>query len=148
MRIPKHVLEVLNHYNECYSKANRCLHCGDCIAFALLISEHLNLWLPPPGVPYIVGDTGQWLFVKFLASTISAEYLPCRYDRALPRDKVKKFARALLRLPLQVRQHIRSSLIAHDEFHGDAERSLRDSVQVFRVSDRERLKRRILRGEP
>jgi len=144
LRIPKHVLKVIDHYNECFLKADRCLHCNDCIAFALLLSEHLNLWLPPPGVPYIVGGTGQWIFVKFLVSSISADYLPCKYGRALSRQDVKRFAWALLRLPLQARQRIRSALMAHDEFHGDAEMILRDSVKVFRVSDRDRLKRRVL----
>jgi NADH dehydrogenase/NADH:ubiquinone oxidoreductase subunit G len=41
MKIHKHVLQVIDHYIECWAE-NRCLHCGDCVAFALLFSEHLG----------------------------------------------------------------------------------------------------------
>ena len=112
--IPKKVLSVIKHYNECFAEKNRCLHCGDCVAFALIYSEILNLRLPPRGQPYAVGPGYAWNFVKFLGSTISREYLPC--DRALPYERVKSFAWALLRLSIPTRRRIRNHLLAHCEF--------------------------------
>jgi hypothetical protein len=114
LKVPKKVWAVLDHYNECFVQRNRCLHCNDCIAFALIYSEALNVKLPPRGVPYMVAPGHAWNFVKFLGSTISREYLPC--DRALPYEQVRSFAWSLLRLPMEARQHIRAVIFTHTEF--------------------------------
>ena len=119
---------MVNHYNECYAQRDRCLHCNDCIAFALIYSEALKLRLPPRGVPYAVEHGHAWNFVKFLGSTISREYLPC--ERALPYAKVRDFAWALLRLPLDARAWLRGCLICHCEL---ASRSYQHGIRVFRM---------------
>ena len=113
LKIPQIVSDVIKHYNECYAK--HCIHCLDCIAFACIYSEILNLQLPRGGTPYVVkGDSHEWNFVKFLKSTITKEYLPC--ERALSEKKIQEFAWALLRIPPEHRKIIRRSLICHSEF--------------------------------
>jgi len=129
VKIPKKVLDVIAHYNQCFAERGRCLHCNDCIAFALINSESLKLRLPPRGVPYSVGLGHAWNFVKFLASTISKEYLPC--ERALPYKRIKSFAWALLRLSITERRHVRSCLITHAEF---LEPTYTDGVRVYVMS--------------
>ena len=129
MKIPEKIRVVLNYYGECFAKRDRCLHCNDCIAFALIYSETLALRLPPKGVPYVVKPGHAWNFVKFLCSTISREYLPC--DRALPYEQIKSFAWSLLRLPLKVRAEIRSHMICHSEFTSS---KYSDGVLVFRMA--------------
>jgi hypothetical protein len=125
--IPQKIIRVLKHYSECYVKRARCLHCNDCIAYALISSEALNVELPSRGVPYSVSQGHAWNFVKFLGSTIAKEYLPC--DRALAYETVKDFAFALLRLPVEARRHLRCSLLAHAEF---TEPEYTDGVHVCR----------------
>jgi hypothetical protein len=110
--LPKKVVKVVEHYNNCFAKD--CMHCIDCIAFALIYSEALNLKIPCNFTPYVIGPGHAWNFVKFLGSSISREYLPC--DRALPYKQVKDFAFSLLRLPIETRKLARFSLIAHTEF--------------------------------
>jgi len=117
LRIPQIVSDVIKHYNECYAegKIERCMHCLDCIAFACIYSEILNLQLPRGGVPYAIkGDSHEWNFIKFLKSTITKEYLPC--ERALSEKEIQEFALALLRIPPEHRRFIRASLICHSEF--------------------------------
>ena len=115
--IPKHVSKVLEHYNGCFAKRDRCIHCGDCIAFALIYSEALQLRLPPRGVPYMLQPGHAWNFVKFLTTSISRPYLRC--DRALPANKIRKFALSLLRLPFKARSQIRRQLFCHSEFKSE-----------------------------
>jgi len=141
-KIPKHVIDIIQHYRECWEKANRCIHCGDCIAFALAFSENSELWLPPRGVPYSYGDTGEHSFVKFLSSTISSAYLPCNYGRALSKKRIDRFAKALLRLPLEARKSIRSvTFLAHAEFH---EKDISKSSLSVPTANRAKLKKKIL----
>jgi len=113
-KIPKIVKRVIDHYNDCFVKRD-CIHCPDCIAFAMIFSEILEMRLPPQGVPYVIpGDSHYWNFIKFLLSTITKEYLPC--DRALDYETIKKFALALLRVPIDLRGSLRKRLICHAEF--------------------------------
>jgi len=130
-RIPKAITSILKYYNECFVKRGRCMHCGDCIAFALIYSEALQLRLPPRGVPYMLQPGHAWNFVKFLTSSISRPYLRC--DRALPANKIKKFALSLLRLPFKTRSQIRGFLFCHAEFEFD---EYAPGILVFRMSPR------------
>ncbi len=121
-KIPKYIQKILVHYRQCWPKTDmRCLHCGNCIAFVLAISEELKLWLPRGGVPSYLGATGETSFIKFLGSTISSEYLPCRYNRALSLKRIDSFSMGLLRLPIETRRWIRSlTYLGHSEFkHGN-----------------------------
>jgi len=126
---PKIVLDVIKHFGECYVAHDRCLHCNDCIAFALIYSETMQVRMPPPGVPYSVGLGHEWNFVKFLGSTIAKEYLPCPH--ALSYEKVKRFAWSLLRLSRGERARLRECLLCHSEFK---EPAYSDSVEVFVMS--------------
>jgi hypothetical protein len=104
-----------------------CIHCCDCIAYALIASEELKLELPR-GAPYMVVEPSHhWAFVKFLGSTISRDYLPC--GRALCYEDVKDFAWSLPRLPVEVRRQLRSTLAAHTEFKA---RAYTGGVKVLR----------------
>jgi len=128
-KIPKMVHKVIKHYNRCYMEENRCIHCPDCIAFAIIFSEILELRMPPKGIPYAVpGTSYYWIFTKFLGSSISKEYIPC--ERALEYEEVKKFAWALLRLPVDLRGDLRKSLICHSEFKSTC---YTDHIKVFRM---------------
>ena len=94
-------------------------------------------------MPYLTGEGGEWAFIKFLQSTISAEYLPCKYERALPVIKINRFAKALLRLPLKTRKAIRTlRYLAHNEFQHDS--FTPSNVNLLGGSNLERLRRRTL----
>jgi len=124
VQVSKKILRVIEHYNECFAERERCLHCNDCIAYALIVSEALELKLPR-GQPYSIGQGHAWNFIKFLGSTISREYLPC--DRALSYEQIKDFAKSLLHLPLETRRQLRGCLICHVEF---TEPNYTDGVHV------------------
>ena len=142
-KIPKFLTEIITHYRNCWVKANRCIHCGDCIAFALAFSEHLELWYPPGGVSYLSGMSGEHSFIKFLEVTISSDYLPCKYNRALSQGKITRFAAALLRQPVKIRKGIRSlPFLAHSEFM--QEDITISTMEVFRIRDPQKLRQKAL----
>jgi len=112
-RIPRLVIDVLEHYNICY--ARDCFHCLDCLALALIYSELEDLYLPPKTPPNAIKpDSPAWIFVKFLTSSISRRYLRCK--RALGWGTIERFAWSLLEIPPEVRQKLRDSLLCHQEF--------------------------------
>lgn len=66
-------LEPRKYYNEkCYALKN-CLHCPDCLAFALRYFREL----PKEREESKKGLDARSLVTKFLLMTISAESLPC-----------------------------------------------------------------------
>ncbi len=118
----KKAFKYIRHFDQCFAKENRCLHCLDCIAFALLYAEDNNLTEPSAPVEYIIeGDNKFWIFKKFLLSTIvndpNYQYLPCK--RALSYDKVSELADLLLKLTKKQKKALRQTLLCHAEFKAD-----------------------------
>lgn len=101
---------------------NVCIHCLDCIAFALLYAERNNLNEPPPSENYVIEWGGKFgLFKKFLLSTIANDpyhkYLPCK--NALSYNEVHELADSLLKLTKKQKQEVRKTLLCHIEFKVD-----------------------------
>lgn len=118
----KKIVKYINHFNKCFAKENRCLHCLDCIAFALLYAEDNNLTEPSAPVEYMIeGDNKFWNFKKFLLSTIVNDpyhqYLPCK--NALTYDEVWELADLLLKLAKKQKKTLRRNLLCHTEFKAD-----------------------------
>jgi|GEM_PF-3760369 len=118
----KKILEYLRHFDQCFTKKKRCIHCLDCIAFALLYAEDNNLTEPSAPVEHLItGNNKFWLFKKFLLSTIVNEpnyqYLPC--ERALSYNQVSELADLLLKLTKEQKKALRQKLLCHAEFKAD-----------------------------
>jgi len=114
----KKMLKYISHFDECFVKENRCIHCLDCVAFALLYAEENNLTEPSSPVEYIIEGTSKfWNFKKFLLSTIAEEYLPCKM--ALTYEEVWELADLLLRLTNKQKRVLRRNLLCHTEFKAD-----------------------------
>lgn len=81
-------MDPKKHYNEeCYGLRG-CLHCQDCLAFAVLYVRDPAYSDDKPR------EVRRKLALKFLVNAISAEALPC--DRALRSVDLKEYLKALL----------------------------------------------------
>ncbi|MHC1610886.1 MAG: hypothetical protein ACXQTW_04710, partial [Candidatus Methanospirareceae archaeon] len=76
-KIPKVVIDVLKHYNECFPRG--CTFCLDCIAFAISYSEFSNLQPSP--------ESGFWMtkerhlidgFIRFLMNVLVIRKSYCK----------------------------------------------------------------------
>lgn len=82
-------IEPRLYYNQkCYAIKN-CLHCPDCLAFALKYFSEA----PKKTKSNRKGPTKKDLATKFLLMTISAESLPC--EDALPSKDLKEYINLL-----------------------------------------------------
>jgi len=110
VKVPKYVREVLDRLTRCFEERD-CLHCSDCVAFALM-------YLDATGVRLRRGDIFHSregvVFVKFLVSTMSREYMPC--ERCPDENAVEKFAEGLLRLDDEAREEVMEMFPHHSEF--------------------------------
>ncbi len=82
-------MDARRYYNEeCYAQDN-CMHCQDCLAFALLHWQQLGDSLSEKTL-----SRERSRVVKFLAGTITSGSLPC--PRALPRGDLRPYIDRLL----------------------------------------------------
>ena len=72
------------YVEECYAMTN-CLHCPDCLAFALKFFKEIKSKEKA---------RERNLVVKFILSTIASENLPC--EKALPANDLKSYINQLL----------------------------------------------------
>jgi len=106
---PKYIQKIEKHLFDCYNK-HHCIHCFDCIAFALLYAEdnliHVKKY-PNPLPDKLI------YFSKYLYSAINRDYLPCKY--ALTGKQVKIYKDWLSRLSIEEKRKYRSMLLCHSE---------------------------------
>ena len=109
MSIPKYISRVHNHFFECFTEHNRCIHCFDCIAFAIIFSQKEQL-----SNPKYIDSYAEIMFYKFLKSTIKKVCLRC--GRGISFDQVKRYAEWILSLSSEDRDKLRKMIYAHAEF--------------------------------
>lgn len=81
------------YYNqECYAMRG-CLHCADCLAFALKYLNEVESGRGEAETPPTAGSRKR-LVTKFIISTISSENLPC--EKALSAESLKEYIKGLL----------------------------------------------------
>ncbi|MEW6189318.1 MAG: hypothetical protein AB1466_04295 [Actinomycetota bacterium] len=84
-------LDPRKYYNEeCYALQN-CMHCADCIAFALRYLREAEL---APDKREEAATRKRRTVIKFILSTIASENLPC--EKALPLVDLKTYVNKLL----------------------------------------------------
>lgn len=77
----------LYYIEECYGLRN-CLHCPDCLAFALKYQKQMGSTMKEKDQVYA-------LVLKFAVSTIASENLPCEY--AQRQDNLREYLKQLFK---------------------------------------------------
>ena len=117
MKIPKYVEKIHDYFDECYLNQKRCIHCYDCISFALIFAQKEKSYLPPQGVIFSTADGNENTFIKFLCSTITKEYLRC--NRGITYKIAYKYSKWLLRLSKEDKEQFRKNCLCHTELQED-----------------------------
>ncbi len=111
LRLPKFVIRILKKLENCFKNRNRCIHCHDCIAFALIYAEENQI---DNSVTH--NDPRVWkenLFTKFLRTTINKRYLTCA---VITDSEMDRFSKYLSALSVEDKGKFRRYTKAHTEF--------------------------------